>query len=221
MATATLSAAPRSDSGKGVARALRREGRVPGVIYGHGRPPQPLSVSQRELLRLLEHVAAETTVIEVKLDGGTARTLIREIQRHPVRRDILHVDFQELVAGEKVEVRIPIVLQGTPAGVRNAGGILDQIMRELRCRVDPTHIPPRVEVDVTELAIGHTLHVGDVPLPAGLEVLEEDEATIATVVAPKAQEEPVPVAEPTEPAEPELIRKPKGEEEEAAEEAEK
>lgn len=222
MASATLSATKRDNTGKGVARTLRREGAIPAVIYGRTREPQPLAINARELLRLLEHISAENTVIDLTVDGRTARTLIRQIQRHPLKRDIIHIDLQELVAGEKVEVRIPIVLQGTPAGVRVSGGILDQVMRELRVRVDPSNIPPRVEVDVTELNIGHSIHVNELSVPSGVEVLDDDEATIATVGAPKAIEEPTPVAaEAVEPAEPELIRKPKGEEEGAEEEGEK
>ncbi|MGH7714150.1 MAG: 50S ribosomal protein L25/general stress protein Ctc [Gemmatimonadaceae bacterium] len=219
MATATLSATKRSGTGKGVARSLRREGRIPGVIYGRTREAQPLSINSRELLRLLEHISAENTVIELTFDGTTARTLIRQIQRHPLKRDILHVDLQELVAGEKVEVKIPIVLQGVPAGVRTAGGILDQIMRELRVRVDPSHIPSRIEVDVTELNIGHSIHLNEITIPSGVEVLEDHAATIATVGAPKAIEEPTPTAEAVEPAEPELIRERKDEEEAGEEEA--
>ncbi|HJU75454.1 MAG TPA: 50S ribosomal protein L25/general stress protein Ctc [Gemmatimonadaceae bacterium] len=218
MATATLSATKRSDTGKGVARTLRRDGHIPGVIYGRTRDPQPLSINARELSRLLEHISAENTVIDLTIDGTTARTLIRQIQRHPLKRDILHVDLMELVAGEKVEVRIPILLQGTPEGVRTSGGTLDQIMRELRVRVDPSHIPERIEVDVTELSIGHSIHVNEISVPEGVEVLDDDESTIATVVAPRAVEEPTPVAaEGAEPAEPELIRERKGDEEEGAE----
>ena len=115
--------------------------------------------------RLLEHISAENTVIDLTIDGTTSRTLIREIQRHPLKRNILHVDLQELVAGEKVEVRIPLVLQGIPAGVRTSGGILDQVMRELRVRVDPANIPSRIEVDVTELKIGHSVHVNEMTVP--------------------------------------------------------
>ena len=124
MATANLTAAPRNDTGKGAARKHRAAQRVPAIVYGHHRDPQPLTIASRELERLLSHIAAETTVIELSLDGQTLRTLIREVQRDPVRRTILHVDFQELVAGEKVTVDLPIVVVGTPAGVRD-GGILD------------------------------------------------------------------------------------------------
>jgi large subunit ribosomal protein L25 len=123
MASEQLNASPRSTSGKGAARSLRRDGHFPAVIYGHSREAQPLTVNSREFSRLLERAGAENTVIELSVDGTTSHTLIREIQRHPVKRNVLHVDFQELVAGERVIVRIPIVLQGIPAGVRLSGGI--------------------------------------------------------------------------------------------------
>src|SRR5581483_9887982 len=141
MATAQLTAKKRAEAGKGVARKLRNAQMVPGIIYGHNREPQMLAIDVRELERLLERVAPETTVVELDIEGSTARTLIREIQRHPFKRELLHIDFQELVAGEKVTVNVPLVLVGTPNGVRNAGGVLDQIMRELSVRVDPTDIP--------------------------------------------------------------------------------
>ena len=220
MATAQLSATARKTSGKGAARTLRRDGRLPAVIYGHAREPLSLSIPAREFERLLERVAAENTVIELSIDGGMSRTLIREIQRHPVRRNVLHVDFQELVAGERVIVRIPIVLQGIPDGVRHAGGILNQIMQELECRVDPLNMPGKIEVDVTSVTIGRSVHVNEITIPEGVEVLDEPESTICVVAAPKAEEEtPPPGATPEAAAEPELIRKPKeGEEEGETEE---
>jgi large subunit ribosomal protein L25 len=214
MATASLDAAPRSATGKGAARSLRREGRIPAVIYGHAREPQSLSINTRELERLLGRVSAETTVIELALDGRTTRTLIREIQRHPFKRSIIHVDFQELVAGEKVTVNVPIVIAGTAAGVRE-GGILDQIMRELSVEVDPANIPNHIDVDVTDLTIGHSVHVSDLVLPDGVTVLDDPDATVAVVSAPKVVEEAP--AEPTEGeavAEPEVIGKKKEDEEE-------
>ena len=219
MATASLSAKARPSRGKGAARSLRRDGRLPAVIYGHAREPLSLSVGEREFERLLEKYAAENTVIELSIDGSMSRTLIREIQRHPVRRNVLHVDFQELVAGERVIVRIPIVLQGTPEGVRSSGGILSQIMQELECRVDPLNMPGKIDVDVTDVAIGHSIHVSEITIPDGVEVIDEPEATICIVAAPKVEEEPPPAgAVPEAPAEPELIRKPKeGEEEEGGE----
>ena len=213
MATAQLSASTRTSAGKGAARSLRSAGQIPAVIYGHAREPQSLAVPTREFEKLLERVSAESTVIELDLGGTVARTLIREIQRHPFKKQILHIDFQELVAGEKVSVNVPIVLVGTPDGVRLNGGILSQVMSELTIRVDPVNIPRRVEADVTSLTIGHSLHVSNLNVPEGIEIIDEPEATVAVVSAPKVETETAVAAEGTETsAEPELIRKPKDEE---------
>lgn len=212
MATASLSASSRAGTGKGVARQLRAKGHVPGVIYGHGREAAPIAVPARELGRLLEKIEATTTVIELDLEGTTARTLIREIQRHPFKRDILHVDFQELVAGETITVRVPLVLVGTAEGVRNGGGILDQTMRELEIEVDPANIPGHLDVDVTALGIGQSIHVGDLKLPAGVSVITDADATVCVVAAPKTHDEA-----PAEggAAEPEVLKKGKKDEAEA------
>jgi large subunit ribosomal protein L25 len=217
MATAQLSGDARDTRGKGVARSLRAAGRVPAVIYGHGREPQSLSINTRELEKLLERISAENTVIDLTVDGKSARTLIREIQRHPFKRQILHVDFQELVAGEKVTVRLPIVLMGIPAGVRMDGGILDQTMRELEVEVDPSNIPNHVEVDVTELTIGSSVHVSDIALPEGVELAGDPEASVCVVSAPRAVVEEVPAEEAEAAAEPEVIRARKPDEEEGEE----
>ena len=212
MSTASLSASARSAVGKGVARSLRRDGRVPAVIYGHARASQSLSVDARELGRLLEHVSAETTVIELAVDGTMSRTLIRDIQRHPVKRVILHVDFQELVVGELVTVNVPIVLLGTAVGVRLNAGILSQVMMELSCRVDPANIPNKIEVDITNMNVGSSVHVDELSIPEGVEVLADMRDTVLTVSASKAGEE---TAKPAEEgaAEPEVIRKTKADEE--------
>jgi large subunit ribosomal protein L25 len=218
MPTAQLSAKARTTTGKGAARSLRSAGEIPAIIYGHAREPQSLSIPTREFEKLLEKVSAESTVIELNLANGVARTLIREIQRHPFKKQILHIDFQELVAGEKVSVNVPIVLTGTPEGVRVSGGILSQVMSELAILVDPVNIPRRIEADVTNVAIGHSLHVSDLSIPEGVEVLDEADATVAVVSAPKVEVEPTPGAEGAEaPAEPELIRKTKEDEEGEAE----
>jgi large subunit ribosomal protein L25 len=223
MASAQLNAAARTDTGKGAARSLRRAGRVPAVIYGHAREPQPLTIDTRELDRLLEHISAENTVVELQLGGRSSRTLIREIQRHPLRRHILHVDFQELVAGETVTVRIPIVLIGSPAGVRNDGGVLDQTLRELEIEVDPANMPSQFEYDVTNMVIGDSVHVRDLALPPGVEALMDVDTTVCVCSAPRAviEETPAPAAEAgaVEPAaEPEVIRKAKTDEETEEEE---
>jgi large subunit ribosomal protein L25 len=214
MASVHLSASVRENGGKGVARKLRSSGSIPAVIYGHGRDPQPLAINTRELEKLLDHIVAESTVIDLAVGGKTARTLIREIQRHPFKRQILHVDFQELVAGEKVIVRLPVVLMGVPDGVRVDGGILDQTMREVEVEVDPANIPNHVELDVTRLTIGSSVHARDIPLPEGVELAGDEDASVCVVSAPRAVVEAVPVEEAEVIVEPEVIRAKKPEEEE-------
>jgi large subunit ribosomal protein L25 len=220
MASAQLSATPRDGTGKGAARTLRASGRIPGVIYGHGREPQPLAIDNRELEKLLSKISAESTVIELSIDGKSTQTLIREIQRHPFKRQILHVDFQELVAGEKIMVRLPIVLTGVPDGVRQDGGVLDQTLRELEVEVDPANIPNHIEIDVTPLKIGESIHVRDIKLSEGVEVVTDADSSVCVVSAPRAVvETTVATEEAATTLEPEVIRKAKTDEDE--EEAEK
>jgi large subunit ribosomal protein L25 len=228
MATVSLSANARDGKGKGAARSLRSQGQVPAVIYGHGRDPQALALNARDLDKMLSHIQAESTVIEVTVGGQTAKTLIREIQRHPIKRQILHVDFQALVAGEKVTVSIPIVLQGIPEGVRLEGGVLDQTLREIEIEVDPSNIPDHVEYDVTNMVIGDSVHISDLKVPEGVEVLDDPETSVAVLAAPRAVIEETPVvAEAVEGeagavAEPEVIGRGKeDEDEEGAEPAKK
>jgi large subunit ribosomal protein L25 len=218
MATVSFNATAREGKGKGPARSLRQRGQVPAVIYGHGREPQSLSLNARDLDRLLGHIQAESTVIEVTVDGHASKTLIREIQRHPIKRQILHVDFQALVAGEKVSVSIPIVLTGISEGVRLEGAVLDHTLRELEIEVDPSNIPDHVELDVTNMKIGDSLHVSDIKVPEGVEILDDPETSVAVVAAPRAVIEEAPAAEAVEgaleaAAEPEVIGKGPTEEE--------
>jgi large subunit ribosomal protein L25 len=221
MATVQLKAAVRDNAGKGAARTLRGSGQIPGIIYGHKRQPQALSINGRDLDKLLSTISAESTVIELDLGGTTSRTLIREIQRHPFKKQILHVDFQELVAGEKVIVSIPIVLTGVPEGVRLGGGILDQTMRELEIKVDPADIPNHVEADVNPLLIGSSLHVRDLKIPAGVEVMDDMDASVCVVGAPRAVIEAAATTEAVDAtAEPEVIGKAKEEGEAEGEPAE-
>lgn len=215
MATAQLNASKRSETGKGVARKLRTAGKTPAVIYGHGIAARALSLNTHEFELLLEKVSYRTTVFEVTVDGKKSNALIREIQRHPYKKEILHVDFQELVAGEKVTVKVPLVYIGSSVGVRE-GGIIDQIMHDLTIRVDPMQIPSKVEVDVTPLAIGRSLHVSDLAVPAGVEVLDNAGATVCACAAPKeekAPETPEAAAAAGAVAEPEVLSKGKKEEE--------
>jgi large subunit ribosomal protein L25 len=221
MATEVLIAHPRTETGKGAARKLRAAKQVPGIVYGHKREPQSLALDARDLQKMLDRVSADTTVFELRIDGGSSRTLIRDIQRHPFRREILHIDFQELVAGELVTVDIPIVLVGTPVGVRLSGGMLDVVLRTISVEVDPANIPNHIDVDVSNLDLHQSIHVRDLTLPPGVEVLENEDETICVVAPPRAEVEAAPAAEEGAEgtSEPEVIRAKK--EEEDAEAAKK
>ncbi|HMV31267.1 MAG: 50S ribosomal protein L25 [Gemmatimonadales bacterium] len=217
MATAALTASRRTDTGKGVARSLRREGRIPAVIYGHNRAPEALALESAAFGRLLTGISAGSTILDVTVDGqAPVKALIREIQRHPLRAtDILHVDLYEVSANEKVTLEVPVHLVGTSDGVRNFGGILDQVLHKLQIRVFPGDIPASIDVDVTNLGIGKSIFVRDVKLAKG-EILNEPTLPVCSCVAPRTEETTAtPAAE--APTEPELIRKAKPEDAEAAE----
>ena len=215
-----LDATKRSESGKSAARQIRREGNIPAVLYGHGRDPELLTISGMQFEKAVASVSS-MRIIKVKVGSKTSRALIQEVQRHPTRAQVLHVDFLEVHKGERITVKPPIRLVGSPEGVRNQGGVLDQILRELEIRVLPKDLPDRIEVDVTDLMVGHSIHVRDVEVPDA-EILIDLDATICTVVPPRVEAEPVAeeLAEEVEEAgEPELIRKAKEEEGGEAEDA--
>lgn len=185
---AKLSAEIRDSRGKGPARRMRAEGRVPGVVYGKDEETLTLSVDAGEAEHLFQAISVENTIVHLDLDGadGPVQTLVREIQVHPLRPGLLHIDFYRIRAGEKVEVEIPVNLNGVPDGVKNSGGILQQVIHELPVRVLPSEIPPSVEVDVTALDMGDAVHVAELELADEVEVLLDPERTVASVVAPKA-----------------------------------
>lgn len=212
----SINATKRDQLGKGGARSVRREGRVPGVLYGHGEESISLSVDARELQRLVHAVSIENTIVDLELEDARQpyKVLIREIQRHPTRDEYMHVDFFHVAMDEKISVEVPIVVVGDPIGVRQKGGILDHQLRELEVYCLPGQIPEKIEVHVSDLDIGDGLHVRDLPVPEGVEVEDDPDRSVVAVLAPAVapvEEEAAPVEE--EPTEPELIGKRKAEEE--------
>ena len=205
-----LAAASRSQTGTGAARALRRSGQVPAVIYGHGREPEPLAIDAGVLSRLLPSMTG-STILDVTVDGrAPIKALLRDIQRHALRSStIVHLALYEIHADEEVDVRVAIHLNGIPDGVRNFGGVLDFVHRDVEIRVLPGDIPASIDVDVTNLAIGHSIFVRDLVLAKG-QILDDANVPVCTVVAPRTEEVTAPVAEVVS-TEPELIRKPKAE----------
>ncbi len=214
---ASLEVATRAGTGKGAARSLRRQGKVPGVIYGHGRAAEPVAVDTTALQKLLGGISAATTVVDIAVDGRPpVKALIREIQRDSLRPgEILHLDLYEVRADEAVTVEVPIQLVGIPDGVRNFGGVLDHSLREVELEVLPADIPDHIELDVTGLGIGDSLFVRDISVATGT-VLNDPDTPVCSVVAPRVEEAPA-APEEVAPSEPELIRKPKAEAEGEAE----
>ncbi|MEX0911911.1 MAG: 50S ribosomal protein L25 [Gemmatimonadota bacterium] len=207
---ATLEARPRETTGKGFARKLRQAGEIPAVAYGHGQESRPLAVNAHELEKLLGTINPENTIIELKVKGARrpVQALIREVQHHPSRPVILHVDFFQIKAGEKVHVDIPIRIHGSPIGVRESGGVLQEVLRELSVECLPKDIPAAVEINVDDLELGATIHVSDMKLPNAT-ILNDPELVICAVSIPSVVDLPEP-AETEEgvggDVEPELIR---------------
>lgn len=204
----TLEAEKRSDTGKGPARQLRREGYVPAVVYGHGEESENLKVRVEDLEGVLGRISVDNTLVDLQVDGDTSPVLIREVQRHPFRPDILHVDFFRIRADEKIRVEVPLRLTGKSVGVEE-GGILQQSKHEIEVECLPGDIPEFFELDVSALDVGDSLHVGDLAT-GGVTVLEELDLTLCSVVPPTVvavEEEEV--EEPLlEELEPEVIGRP-------------
>lgn len=214
MATnATLTATPRDNAGKSHNRKLRFSGSVPAVVYGHGESTRSVAINAHELELLFSKVHVENTIINLKIEGEKQpiKTLVREVQTHPARGNVLHVDFYQIHAGEMVHIQVPIHFVGTPVGVRN-GGILQHTMDELDVRVSADNIPERIDVDVANLGINESIHVSDLKVPAGVEVLDAADRSVCSVTPPQAGISEAAV-EAASTSEPEVIKRGKTDEE--------
>jgi large subunit ribosomal protein L25 len=187
----SLSAAPRTRAGKGAARATRRAGRVPGIIYGDGKDPVTISFEPRELSRAINRAGFFATIVDVSVDGAVHRTLPREVQYHPINDTALHVDFMRVGAGAQVHVSVPVSFTSheSAPGLRR-GGILNIVRHsiDIVCGVDA--IPDRLVVDLSGLEIGDSIHIEAVTLPEGVRVvLGSRDSTIASIAASSAVRE--------------------------------
>lgn len=189
----TLHATKRVTSGSRASNRLRREGRVPGVVYGSGIAPQPVHVSARDLYSVLHTEAGLNAIIEVDMDGDSVITVAREVQRHPVRGDITHLDFIEVRMDTEIQAEVGIEYVGTPVGVRDDGGIMETIEASITISALPTAIPSTIVVEIEHLGMYETLKVADLPEVDGVTYLADPDAPLLTVVAPAAEivEEPV------------------------------
>jgi large subunit ribosomal protein L25 len=192
----------RSSIGKGAARKLRAAGRIPGVCYGSGRAPVSVSLDPRSLERLIATSATGiNTLIDLRVAGGGDYhgrvVLVKELQRDPVSARALHADFYAVDLEQAIEVSVPIHVTGTAPGVTN-GGILDHALRELRLECLPRAIPEQIQVDVSQLEIGMSLHVRDLVLPGGVKLMSDPDLSVVSVVVPAALEEETAAAAPAE-----------------------
>jgi len=216
-----LKAKARDKFGKEHVKKLRRKGVIPAVVYGAEISPLPLEVEAKSFHALLRSGLGENVIITLNIDdpkNGDKKVLIREIQRDPVWGNILHIDFQQISLTKKLTINVPVHLVGTPLGVQQDGGILQHVLRELEVECLPTDIPEKIEVDVSNLKIGDSIHVGDIKLE-GAELLSDPQGSIVSVVPPTIFKEPE-VAPAAAAEEPEVITE-KKEEEEKEEEAKK
>jgi len=192
----TLKAKSRSDKGKGPARRARAAGKLPAVLYGASVEPTALMVDLKEMSQALHTEAGTNVLINLEVDSNQYLTIPREIQRHPVRGTLLHVDFLSVARDVQIGATVPVLVIGESHGVKE-GGQIDQHIHELKIEALPSDIPPSIEVDITELGIGESLKVSDMTVPPGVTVLNDPADVVVAVVEPQALEleEEAPAAE--------------------------
>jgi len=219
---AILEATARDTIGKNEARRTRRDGKVPAVLYGgDGNRATSIAVDPRALLRILHSEAGQNTLISLKLAGaGDTRVLVKDFQLDPITHSVLHADFYRVAMDKVLQVTIPVTVRGEPKGVKQQGGVLEFIRREIEIECLPGDIPEHVEIDISELMLHQGIRVRDVPVDPKWKPLTEGDAMLAHVIMPRAEEAPAPAeaaAAPAATAEPEVIKKGKKEEEEGKE----
>jgi large subunit ribosomal protein L25 len=184
-----IKAEARSVQGTGASRRLRRESKVPGIVYGAGKDATPIEVDHKDLWFKLKMEAFHASILDMELGAEKAQVLLRDYQMHPFRPLILHVDFQRVDANKKIHMRVPLhfVNAEVSPGVKVAGGLVQHVMNELDIVCLPKDLPEYIEIDLSELQAGHSLHLSTVKLPAGVEAVvpKDEDPTVATIVIPK------------------------------------
>ena len=216
MAKRTIAIEPREAGNKNEARRLRRSGRVPGVLYGAGKAAVSVALEPRELRQVLESESGHNTLLDLKLkDGEPESAMIVDWQYEPIRGALLHVDLKRIAMDKLLRVMVPVFAVGEPQGVKNQGGILEYVVREVEVECLPGDIPEHINADVSELVIGMNLRVKDLKVGSNVRLLSDKDQAVLHVIAPKAEEEkPAETVEAVAPAEPEVIRKGKADKEE-------
>ena len=221
-----LKATTREDLGKSASKHLRKDGKVPGVIYKGGKIGVNIAVDNNALWHALHTEAGENAIITMDISGGEKASkktvIVKELQTHPLSEEFIHVDFHEISLKEKLKVKVPLTVKGEAIGVKEEDGLLGQLVWELEVECLPTEIPEHIDVHVDDLKIGDAIYIKDLKAPGDVKLLGDPEQMVVTVNPPKAEEEVVEEVaaegeEGAEAAEPEVIKKGKKEEEEAPE----
>ena len=187
-----LKAEPRNELGKSASRRLRRTGRIPGTVYGANKEPQSISLSHDEVLHQLDHEAFYSSILTINVSAESERVVVKDLQRHPYKSEILHIDFQRIDEKQKITMRVPIhfVNEHQCVGVRTGGGMVIRIMTELEISCLPMALPEYIDVDLINVNVGEAVHLSDIVLPEGVEIYAlqhggDSSATVASVNVPK------------------------------------
>jgi large subunit ribosomal protein L25 len=221
--TNLLEAQPRESGNKNEARRVRREGKIPAVVYGAGKGSLAVSVDPRQVLRILHSETGHNTIFDLALNGERAKAMIVDWQYEPIKGALLHIDLKRIAMDKMLKVNVPILLKGEAEGVKTQGGILEQIQREVEIECLPSDIPSHIDADVTHLVFGTVLRIADLPHNPKLKFLTDPNQPVAHIISVKEEVAPTPEAAAAEaaaaPAEPEVIKKGKQETEEEVAEA--
>jgi len=218
MAELIVQTESRTEFGKNVNRRLRATGRIPGVVYGNNLETMHISIDPIDVIKILQSESGHNTIFKLKVEDRLADVLIRDLQLDPLKGSLIHADFQTVAMDEVMEFQVPVDIQGTAIGVKNEGGILDVVMREIEVECLPGEVPDSITVDVSGLEIGNAVRVSELEVSDKVKVLSDSELVVAHVVPPRVEveEEELEEEELGEGVEPEVIKKGKAEEEAAA-----
>lgn len=218
MKSVSLTAYPRTLTKRVGAKKVRSTNRIPAVIYGRGVPPQNLELNRKDIENMIQHSVSETKLVDLAITGDDRAkrlALLQQVQHHPLRGDILHIDFREVSENEKVTAVIPVETTGEAEGVKTGGGVLEHVLFRVRVRAFPKDLPEFIQVDVSSLELGQTIHLSDIPVAEGVEVLGDKSISVVSVAAPREVKEEVEEGAAPEVGDVEMIKEKKeGEKEE-------
>jgi large subunit ribosomal protein L25 len=192
MKSVPLNAFGRSVSGRPEVKKLRDAGRIPAVIYGGQAKPESIELVAREMSDLINHSLSENILVDLAVDKNKRLALVQEVQHHPLSGKVLHVDFHEVNENEKVTIMVPVETTGEAVGVKTGGGVLEHVLFKLKVRALPKDLPEQLLIDVTTLEVGKSIHVGEIKVPEGVEIIGNKTTPVVSVAMPKTEVEAVP-----------------------------